>query len=96
MQEAPAVLLDHLIGLHEERGWNVDGQRPGSPQVDGEFELGWILDRHFTRWRATQKTGDEVGDTPLERGSIWPVADQTAVPRHVTPLADGRHPGFQR
>jgi hypothetical protein len=65
-----SVLLDYLIGLREERGGNVDAQGLGSPQVDGEFEGGGGLNGHFTRWRATKETGDKVGNTPLESGSI--------------------------
>jgi hypothetical protein len=66
------ALLDHLIGLREERGGNVDAQGPGCPQVDGEFEGGGVLNGHLTCWRATQQTGDKVGDTPLESGTIHP------------------------
>ena len=76
IHDGSSVLLNDLIGLRKERGWNVDAQSPGCRQVDGELEHGWVLNGHFTRWCATKETGDEVGNTPLENGTIQPIGDE--------------------
>src|SRR3954466_8704433 len=34
------LLLDHLVGAGEQRGWDFQAKRPRSFEVDHEFELG--------------------------------------------------------
>jgi hypothetical protein len=37
-------LLDHLIGSAQQRRWDRQAEGFGGPEVDDQFELGWLLD----------------------------------------------------
>src|SRR6266516_29416 len=53
-----APLLDHLVGEREQLVWNLEGKRPGGPQIDREIELGRLLDRDIAGRGPTQNLGN--------------------------------------
>jgi hypothetical protein len=51
-------LLDHFVGSREERFRHLDAQRLCRLQVDGEYELGRLLNRQVGRLGAVEDFAD--------------------------------------
>ena len=78
---APGIkrLLDHLVGAHQNGGWNLDAHRLGGFQVDDQFEMGRLLDRQIARLRALENLGNIDGQPAIHYREVWPVRQQATV-----------------
>jgi hypothetical protein len=57
--------FDQLVGAQQERFRHFQPQGPGGGQIDGQIELGRLLDRDIRRLRAAQNLVDQVGGAPV-------------------------------
>ena len=57
-------LLDHLVGSHEERGWNCEIEHVCRLQIHQQLELGFKIDGKLIRSRLSE-TGTELPARPL-------------------------------
>src|SRR5438132_6838813 len=58
-------LFDHLVGLEENRRWDGQSQGLGSPTIDHEFELGWLLHGEVS-WLGPLENLVHIGGGPSE------------------------------
>src|SRR5690348_3253951 len=54
-----AASLDHLVGMREQGGRNLEPESPGGLEVDGEVKNRGLLNRQIGRFRALQYFVDE-------------------------------------
>jgi len=59
-------LVDHLVGAADDRQWDSDAKRPRGFEVDGQLNLGCLLDRQVARLLALKNTariaaGEAIG-----------------------------------
>src|SRR4051794_2239196 len=56
--------FDHLVGAGEQRRWHIEAKCLGGRQIDGEIELGRLLDRNIAGLRTAQNLIDHVRGPP--------------------------------
>src|SRR5258708_22494440 len=90
MMRARAIpLFDHLVGAAEQRDRNGDAERLGGLEIDDEFHLGGLLDRHVGRLIARENpSGINTQQTPLF-GRIAAIAHQAANAGKTRERTDG-------
>jgi len=85
------VLLDYLVGAHEDGIRNRDAERLGGLHVHHQLELRWLLDRQIT-WLCALEALIDIDCGPLKHFSrIGPVAHQAADFWKCLPGSDARH-----
>src|SRR3954470_24860779 len=73
-----AHLFNHLVGAKQKRLWDLQAERFGSLEIDGQFELGRLDDGEIARLRALENTtGIDPRLTP-SKCAISAITDQTA------------------
>jgi hypothetical protein len=73
-----APLFDHLVGAGEQRRWHVEAERPCSPEVDDQLELGRCLHGQLGWLLTSEDAVDVAGGLPVLVDDISPVRDQAA------------------
>src|SRR5215510_7010335 len=73
-----AASFDHLVGAQEERLGNLQSEHPGSGQIDGEVELGWLFDWQVGRLCAAQDLVDILGRAPEKVGHVCSIGHQAS------------------
>lgn len=63
------LLLDHLVGASDQRGWNLDAKRLCN-EVDEKFELGGLFDRQVSRLRALKYLIHVGNAAPVEVDNV--------------------------
>src|SRR5260370_5436334 len=80
--------FDHLVGTHEEHGWDCHSECACCLQVYSQLEPGWLLDRQVGRLCTAQKPVDEADDMPVTQQISWSIGEQSAILRALGPLVD--------
>src|SRR5829696_7242043 len=83
-------LLDHLVGAGEEPGRDCKGQLIRGPQIDYQLKAGRLLHREFAGQSTFHYTTYMSRQASPKLAITRPVAEQAALVRHFTPLANSR------
>src|SRR5262245_54065165 len=70
--------FDHLVGAQQERLGDRQAQRLGGRQINGEVELGRLLDRDVARLRTTQNFIDITSSAPEKVQKVRSIGHQTS------------------
>src|ERR1700730_18237760 len=85
------ISFDHLVGAHENRGWNFKAKRFGGLEVDGHLEPDRHLYGKLCRCCATENAVNIRGGTTKDVRVVGTVRKQTAVPDHDRFGINGRY-----
>jgi hypothetical protein len=64
-QSQQTLLLDHLVGVGEQRGRHSDAERVGRLEIDNQLELGRRLHRKVRGFLALEDAIDVAGRSPV-------------------------------
>ena len=78
-----ATLLDHLVGLGQQRRGDGEAESLGSLEVDDELILGWLLYRQIARFLASQNAIGIGRSLPHQADDIGTVGHETAGRREM-------------
>src|SRR3984893_3873761 len=91
-----ASLFDDLVGECEQRRRHLEAKRPSGREIDGELELGRLLDLEVARLRAAQNLVHILGGAPEQVREVWSVGHETPGLDIVAGAPDRRQPRAER
>jgi hypothetical protein len=75
-QYSNSELFDHLVGTGEQRHRYLETESPSGLEIDGEIELGRLLDRQIARLLALEDFAREYAHSPMDGSKADSMADQ--------------------
>ena len=71
-------LFDNFVGANKERARNGQAESVGRFNVEHQFELGRLQDRHFCRFRTFQNLSNVLSRLAVHPADAWAVARERA------------------
>src|SRR3954454_20898148 len=90
-----AASLDHLVGLRLQGQLDRDAERPSSPAIDDELELGRLLDRQIGRLAPLEYLVGINREPAVNVREARPVEHQSTSFHELAPATDCRQPVFR-
>src|SRR5262245_6426795 len=75
---ARGASFDHLVGAGDELRWDCDAECPGGCEIDGEIELGRLLDWQVGRLSPAQNLVDVVGGASVQVREVWSIGHESS------------------
>ena len=72
------ALFDNFVGANKESARNGQAEGVGRFNVDHQFELGWLQDRHFCRFRSFQNLSNVLPGLAVHPADAWAIARERA------------------
>src|SRR4051812_3426962 len=83
-------LLYHLVGPTEDSDRDVEAERLGGLEIEGQFEFACLLDRKICRLRSLENAGDINAGKLVRLRCAVAIAHQSAVGDELTERVSGR------
>jgi hypothetical protein len=90
------ALFDHLVGAADQRVGDGDTKGLGGLEIDGQLDLGYLLDRQVGGLFALEDAGSIDAGLPVRVPDIATVAHQAAGCREIAHGMDSRHSMLER